>query len=62
MLGISYREQKMTEYVWQRELLLLTYKGYHGSAMSAVTIRCHKSCRKEQWLVVVAEEDRVNHG
>ena len=35
---------------------------YHGSAMFAVTIRCQKSCYIEEWMVVVAEEDRVNHG
>ena len=36
---------------------------YHGWTMSAVTIRCQKSYYMEQWtVVVVAEEDRLNHG
>ena len=34
---------------------------YHGSAMSAVMIRCRSSYYKEQSTVVVAEEDLVEH-
>ena len=30
--------------------------------MSAVMIRCWKSYYKEQWTVIVAEEDHVYHG
>ena len=35
---------------------------YHSSAMSAVMIHCRKSYYNEQWIIVVAVEDRVNHG
>ena len=35
---------------------------FHGSAMSVVMIRCRRSYYKEQWMVVVADEDLVNHG
>ena len=35
---------------------------YHGSAMYVDVIRCRKPCNREWWKVVVAEEDRVNHG
>ena len=35
---------------------------YRGSAMSVVIIRCRKSHHEEQWMVVVAEKDFVNHG
>ena len=30
--------------------------------MSSIVVRCRKSYYKEQWVVVVAEENRVNHG
>ena len=40
----------------------LSITSYHGSAMSVVTIRCQRSCYKEQWVVVATEEDLVNHG
>ena len=35
---------------------------YHDSAMSTVMTLCQESYYRKQWLVVVAEEDRVNHG
>ena len=41
---------------------------YHGSVMSIVMILCRRSyCKvshivEEQWMVVVADEDIVNHG
>ena len=35
---------------------------HHGLAMSAETIRCQKSYCREREMVVVAEEERVNHG
>ena len=35
---------------------------YYGSAMSVVMIHCLRPYNKEQWMVVVAEEDFVNHG
>ena len=70
MLGISYKEHKTNQYVWKRvnilagcqELLLSTVASCHGSAMSAVMMRCRKSCYKKRWMAVVAEEDRVKHG
>ena len=33
-----------------------------GSLESVVMIRCRSSYYKEQWMVVVAEKDLVNHG
>ena len=50
MIGISYTDHKMNEYVWQqvnilarhRELLSLSIASYHGLAMSAGTMRCQK--------------------
>ena len=35
---------------------------YHGSVKSAVMVCCWKSYYREQRMVVVEEEDRVNHG
>ena len=34
---------------------------YHGSAMSVVMICCRRSYCMEQWMVVIPEEDLVNH-
>ena len=56
--------------VWQQvdilagcqKLLLSSAASYHGSAMYVVIIRYLRSYYKEQWTVVVAEEDLVNHG
>ena len=70
MLATSYEEHKTNEYVWQQvsilagrqELLLSTVASYYGSTMSVVMIRCRRSYYKEQWMLGVAEEDRVNHG
>ena len=33
---------------------------YNSAAMSVAMIRCRRSYHEEQWIVVVAEEDRVN--
>ena len=65
MLGISYKEHITNEvniFAGRQELLLPTVKHpkLSGSAMSAVTIRWQKSYYSEQWMVVVAEVDRVN--
>ena len=70
MLGISYREHNINEYVWQQvnilarcqEPLLSTVESYHGSTMSVVMTRCRRSHYKEKWMVGVAEEDHVNYG
>ena len=35
---------------------------YHGLAMSVVRYAAEYHTTKEQWVVVVAEEDLVNHG
>ena len=58
MLGISYREHKTSECVWQqvdilarrRELLLSGVASYHGLATSVVVIRCWRSYYREQWV------------
>ena len=34
---------------------------YHGLVMPVVMIRCRRSYYKEQWVIVVAEEDLVKH-
>ena len=39
-----------------------SFTSYHSSAMSVVMIHYRRSYYKEQWMVVVAEEDLVNHG
>ena len=65
MLGVSYREHKTNEYVWQQviihtgrqELLLSSVASYHGSAVSLMMVRCQRSYYEEQWMVGVAEED-----
>ena len=44
----------------RQELLLSNVASYHGLVMSAV--RCRRSYYKEQWMVVVTEEDLVDHG
>ena len=44
------------------ELLLSIVRSYHGSAMSVVMISYWRSYYKEQWMVVVTEEDCVSHG
>ena len=35
---------------------------YHGSAMYVIVTCCRRSYCKEQWMVVIAEEDLANHG
>ena len=58
------------KYIWQQvnilaghqELSLSGITSYHGLAMSTIFIRCRKSYNKEQWMVVITEEDHVNHG
>ena len=74
MLGISYRDHKTNEYVWQQvsilagrqELLLSTVKRRKISRFGHV---CRHSwyaaedhTTKEQWVVVVPKENFVNHG
>ena len=70
---MSYKEHKTIEYVWQQvdifttrqERLLSTIKrrlSCHGSAMYVVMIRCRTSYYKEQWMVIIVEEDLVNYG
>ena len=41
---------------------LSSVASYHGSSTSAITIRCQKPYYKEQWIVVLTEEDPVNRG
>ena len=61
-VSLSHREHRTNEHVWQQvtvlagrqKFLLLSVTSYHVSAM----IRCRNG---EQWMVVVTEEDRVNH-
>ena len=66
MLGISHREHKPNECVWQHVrsfyCQLSNVERYHGSAMSLIMILCRNSYYKEQWMVVVTDEDRINHG
>ena len=70
MLGRSYIEHKTNEYLWQQvnilvgrqELLLSTVASYHGSTISVVMIRRRDhATRNSEWMVGVAEKDRVNH-
>ena len=72
MLGISYRESvKQTNMYGNRSISTAdvtifncqpsSVASYHGTAMY-VKMRCRRSYYNEQWLVVVAEEDLVNHG
>ena len=73
MLGISYGEHKANAHERQQVDILAgrhellncqpsIIASHHGSAMYVVMTRCRRSCYKEQWMVVVAEEDLVNHG
>ena len=67
MLGISKKEHKTNEYVWEQvtiligrqEALLSSVASNHGLARY-VTIRCRRSYYKEQWMVVVTEEELKN--
>ena len=68
-LAYHTRNTKTNENVWQQviiiavrqELLLPSVANYHDSVMSVVAIRCQKSNCREQLMIVVAEEERVNH-
>ena len=64
MIGISFGGDKTNEYVLQQELVCQSSSvaSFHGSAMSAVTIRCQKSYYRELHMIVVVEVDRVNDG
>ena len=70
VLGISYKEHKTNENVWQQviiiavrqELLLPSVANYHDSVVSVVAISCQKSNCREQLMIFVAQEDCVNHG
>ena len=65
-------ERKTKDYVWQQviivagrqKLLLSAVEGRKLSrfAQYVATIRCRRSYYKEQWMVGVADEDRVNQG
>ena len=46
----------------RQELFLSSVACYHDLTIFGVMIRCHGSYYKEQWMVVVAEEDLINHG
>ena len=72
---VSYREHKTNKYrppYGSRPLSSLDARSFycqpsrvassHDSVMSADAIRCRRSYYKEHWMVLVAEEDRVNHG
>ena len=69
---IQIAESKPNEYVWQQVNILAgcpdfccqpaSVASYHDSAMSVLVIRCQRSCYKEQWMAVVAEENLVFHG
>ena len=71
MLGISYREHKTNEYVWQQVDILFLPPPLQTSEAFTVK-RCKLSwfghvyrydrLHKEQRMVVVAEEDLVSHG
>ena len=70
MLGISYREHKTNEYIWQQvsiaagpqELLLSTVKHHKLSwfGVSVAMIRCWRSCCRAPWTEVVPEVDRIS--
>ena len=70
MLGISYREHKTNEYVWQQvsivagpqELLLSNVASSHGSTTSVAMIRCRRSYCRAPWTESVAKVDRVSRG
>ena len=73
ILGMSYREHKTNEYVWQQVIILAGrlrsvycqpsgFAGFYGSAISIIMMRCRRSYYKGQWFVVIAEEDLINHG
>ena len=63
MLGISYREHKANEYVWQQDLRSFccqpsTFASYHGSDTSVAMIRCQRSYYRAPWTEGVAEVPR----
>ena len=71
MLVITYREHNTNEYAWQQanilaghqELFLSTVKrrklSWFGHVCRHDTL---PKIYKEQWMVIVAEEDHVNQG
>ena len=63
MLEISYVEHKTNEYAWQQVNILAGAFTVNCQASHAIMamIRCRRSYSKEHWMVVVAEEDLVNH-
>ena len=48
--------------VWNFYYQRSSVTSYHGSTMSAITIRCQTSFYREHWMEVVAELDHVNPG
>ena len=70
LLGISYGEHKTNKYVWHQvnvlpghqELLPSSIAVCYVSAISVINICCRRSYYRGQWMVVIAEEDLMDHG
>ena len=50
----------MQQDVWSYYCQPSSVASYHAAAMSVVVIRCQRSRFKEQWMVVVTEEDHLH--